>query len=254
MPWELRACDNMDPAAGLGSIPDRAVDVVITDPPYSPKVHACSRRGVSGYRKHGGASACADRVRELGFAPLMPEERAAMARAFARITRRWLVIFADHEGTHGWRADLEAAGLEYVRTCVWIKPGATPQLTGDRPACGHECLVIAHQTRKGKPVKKRWNGGGKQGVYWHAIASDHERCHPAQKPLGLMRELVADFSEPGELVCDPYAGSGTTGIACAQLGRHFLGWERDAAMAALAQRRLAGLRAVPVPGQIEMFG
>jgi hypothetical protein len=42
--------------------------------------------------------------------------------------------------------------------------------------------------------------------------------------------------------------------ACAQFGRRFLGWERDAAMAALAQRRLAGLRAVPVPGQIEMFG
>jgi DNA modification methylase len=55
-------------------------------------------------------------------------------------------------------------------------------------------------------------------------------------------------------VCDPYAGSGTTGLACAQLGRSFLGWERDAAMAELAQRRLAGLRGVPVPGQIEMFG
>jgi DNA modification methylase len=51
-----------------------------------------------------------------------------------------------------------------------------------------------------------------------------------------------------------YPGSGTTGIACAQLGRRFLGWERDAAMATLAQRRLAGLRTVPVPGQIEMFG
>ena len=38
-----------------------------------------------------------------------------------------------------------------------------PQLTGDRPACGHECLVIAHQTRKGKAMRKRWNGGGKQG-------------------------------------------------------------------------------------------
>jgi hypothetical protein len=156
MPWEVRACDNMDPAAGLGSMPDRSVDVVITDPPYSPKVHACSRRGVSSYRKQGSVG-CAVRVRELGFPPLMPEERAAMAQALARITRRWLVIFADHEGTHGWRADLEAAGLEYVRTCVWIKPGATPQLTGDRPACGHECLVIAHQTRRGRPMKKRWN-------------------------------------------------------------------------------------------------
>ena len=60
-----------------------------------------------------------------------------------------------------------------------------PQLTGDRPACGHECLVIAHQTRRGRPIRKRWNGGGKQGVYWHAIAPDQGRCHPAQKPLGL---------------------------------------------------------------------
>jgi DNA modification methylase len=65
---------------------------------------------------------------------------------------------------------------------------------------------------------------------------------------------VTDFSDPGELVCDPYAGSGTTGLACGQLGRRFIGWERDTAMAALAQRRLAGMRAVPVPGQIEMFG
>jgi len=76
----------------------------------------------------------------------------------------------------------------------------------------------------------------------------------APEPLELLRELVADFSDPGELVCDLYSGSGTTGAACAQLGRRFLGWERDTAMAALAQRRLAGLRAVPVPGQIEMFG
>jgi hypothetical protein len=86
MPWELRACDNMDPVAGLGSLPEHLVDVVITDPPYSPKVHACSRRGASGYRKHGSAGACADRVRELGFGPLMLEERAAMARELNRIT------------------------------------------------------------------------------------------------------------------------------------------------------------------------
>jgi site-specific DNA-methyltransferase (adenine-specific) len=55
-------------------------------------------------------------------------------------------------------------------------------------------------------------------------------------------------------VCDPYAGSGTTGIACAQLGRRFLGWEREAGVAELAQRQMAGLRAVPVLRQIEMFG
>jgi site-specific DNA-methyltransferase (adenine-specific) len=46
-----------------------------------------------------------------------------------------------------------------------------------------------------------------------------------QKPLALMRQLVADFSDPGELVCDPYSGGGTTAVACQELGRRFLGWE-----------------------------
>ena len=122
------------------------------------------------------------------------------------------------------------------------KPAPRPGSRVDRPACGHECLVIAHQTCKGKAMRKRWNGGGKQGVYWHALTADYARYHPAQKPIGLLRELVADFSDPGELVCDPYAGSGTTGLACAQLGRRFIGWERDVAMAALAGAAGAGSR------------
>jgi DNA modification methylase len=69
-----------------------------------------------------------------------------------------------------------------------------------------------------------------------------------------MQELVDLFSEPEELVCDPYAGSGTTGVACRMLGRCFLGWEQDVAMAEIARRRIAGNRAVPIDGQMEMFG
>jgi DNA modification methylase len=256
--WELRPCDNRDANAGIGSLPDRAVDVVITDPPYSRNVHERSRRGLSARAANQAPNVRARRRRDLGFPPLKARERAAMARELARVTRRWVVVFSDHEGSHAWKKDLEAAGLEYVRTCIWIKAGATPQLTGDRPASGHECLVVAHQTRRGKPMRKRWNGGGKLGVYWHPIELDRARagtrCHTTQKPLGLLRELIEDFSDPGELVCDPYAGSGTTGVACLQLGRDFLGWERDMAMAEMARRRLVGLRAIPVPGQLEMFG
>jgi DNA modification methylase len=251
MSWELRASDSLDPAIGLETLPARSVDVVITDPPDSAKVHAGARRGRP-------AGARAPGKRDLGVPPLTARERAAMARALARIVRRWVVLFSDHEGTHGWQKDLQRAGLEYVRTAVWIKAGGTPPLTGDRPASGHECLVIAHQTRAGNPMRKRWNGGGKPGVYWHPVVHDPARAgargHTTQKPLGLMRELVQDFSNPGELMCDPYAGNGTTGVACVQLARHFLGWERAPAVAELARRRLTGQRAVPVPDQLEMFG
>ena len=57
-----------------------------------------------------------------------------------------------------------------------------------------------------------------------------------------MEALVRDFTEPGETILDPFAGSGTTGIACIRLGRNFVGWERDPRYHAIALRRLAGTR------------
>jgi site-specific DNA-methyltransferase (adenine-specific) len=53
-----------------------------------------------------------------------------------------------------------------------------------------------------------------------------------------MQDLVADFTDPGELVLDPFAGSGTTGVACRLAGRNFLGWELDANHATVARARL----------------
>ena len=68
-----------------------------------------------------------------------------------------------------------------------------------------------------------------------------KQIHPTQKPLSLMRDLLGDFSDPGELVCDPFAGSGTTAVACKELGRRFVGWEIDPSYHALACARvLAG--------------
>jgi DNA modification methylase len=63
--------------------------------------------------------------------------------------------------------------------------------------------------------------------------------HPCQKPLLLMRELVERLTPPGSLVLDPFAGSGTTGLACHQTDRRFIGFEIDRGYAALAARRIA---------------
>jgi len=73
------------------------------------------------------------------------------------------------------------------------------------------------------------------------------------KPLDLMLQLVLDFTEPGDLVLDPFAGSGTTGVACLSLGRRFVGWEIDEAFFEVACRRLRGERAVPRPEQPDLF-
>lgn len=270
---EIRVGLNLDPAHGLPSLVEGSVDVFITDPPYSRHVHECSRRGVVALDRERCPETAARRNRDLGFDHLSPTERAAVARQLARLVRRWALVFTDVEGVPGWRSALKAAGLEFVRVLFWLKEGATPQLTGDRPAAHAEAIVAVHQTRPRRcrsgrggrnhlrsdrePVRKRWNGGGRGNLYRAPIVLDRNgsggRYHPTQKPLALMRQLVDDFSDPGELVCDPYAGSGTTGLACRLAGRRFLGWERDPAWAEIARRRLAGEEPVPNPNQLDLF-
>jgi len=104
----------------------------------------------------------------------------------------------------------------------------------ERGSC--EPVVIAS-----RPGRKRWNGGGAHAV-WTCPVEREGRVHPAQKPLALMQTMVRLFSDPGELVLDPFTGSGTTGVAALSLGRRFEGWELDPGYASLARSRLARAR------------
>jgi site-specific DNA-methyltransferase (adenine-specific) len=241
--WTLHLGDCL---AGLRDLADNSVDVTITDPPYDEHTHSKGRRGQAAYDEHRRAAnprvsrkSEISRNRDLGFDAITAEQMAAASVQLARITRRWSLLFCALEMISDWRRHLESAGLQYVRTCVWHKLGSTPQFTGDRPAVAVEAIVVAH-----RPGRKRWNGGGKHGYYPHAIVLDRNglesRCHMTQKPLPLMLDLVTDFSEPGEIVLDPFAGSGTTGVACRQLRRRFVGWELNADYHAIAERRLRG--------------
>jgi site-specific DNA-methyltransferase (adenine-specific) len=227
-------------------------DVIITDPPYSEHTH--TRSWGSNFLTKGMKRADINIYhRELGFEHLTLETMRAVARETARACRRWSIFFCDFYVHHLWVAELEAAGLEYVRTLVWDKVDGAPQFTGDRPAAGAELAVLAH-----RPGRKRWNGGGRRNVFRHGQAADRSP-HPTTKPLALMLELVGLFSEPGELVLDPFAGSGSTGAACLRLGRRFLGYERDPRWAELARKRLGAemsgstLKAA-LAGQVPLFG
>jgi hypothetical protein len=201
-----------------------AVDHVLCDPPYSEHVHgsARSRRMVSANDRGGRYGADLRRNVDLGFEHLFDEDRAFLAAEFSRLARRWVLVFSDTESAHLWREDLAEAGLDYVRTGAWVKVGSTPQFSGDRPATGFEAVTIMHPAGR-----KRWNGGGKHAVWTHAIVlnrsrSAHpldQRLHTTQKPLPLMQELVELFTDPGEVILDATAGSGTTGLAAKKSGR-----------------------------------
>lgn len=204
------------------------VDSVITDPPYSEQVHGASRssRMQSSNDRGGKYGADARRNVDLGFAHLNPDLRLLCSLEFARMAQRWVLVFSDVESDYLWRKDLESGGLDYVRTGAWLKLGATPQFSGDRPATGFEAVTICHP--KGR---KRWNGGGAHAVWSCPIVLDRgrtgARLHTTQKPVELMQTLVSLFSDAGEVVLDAFMGSATTGVAAIQTGRKFIGIERD---------------------------
>lgn len=248
MSYELINADCLG-SDGMPSLLARSVDVVISDPPYSEHVHSKSMRAtVNVVSKR--APKPGDRIaepRDLGFAPLTQDVMEAAADQFERLARRWVLVFCDVESSHLWAGALRSAGLQYIRTMAWQKLGAAPQFTGDRPGTAFEAIVVAH-----RPGKKQWNGGGKLG--WYAVPTaqdrgDHpgldERMHTAQKPAALMEALARDFTNPGETILDAFAGSGTTLLAALRLGRHSIGYEKNAVEHAKALLRLQGEKQLP---------
>lgn len=197
----------------LSSIEDKGH--FITDPPYEQRMQSL-HADFKLRRTDGGPQRKAltfDSVQDL---------RSPFLDEVARLCDGWLLAFCNVEGVGEWQAAILTRGLKFKTTCIWNKPDSTPKLNGQGPALSYECFTT---TWCGKGHAK-WNGGGRRGVFTHMTNNaDRHGEHPTEKPLSLMRELVGLFSDPGHLICDPFMGSGTTGVACARLGRKFIGIE-----------------------------
>jgi hypothetical protein len=198
------------------------VDVMITDPPYSAHVHANATSAGRAGAQH----------RDLGFAHLDRPTRSWLASAAARV-RRWSVVYSDVEHSTWLRLAAQARGAEYIRTVPWVR-WSMPQLSGDRPAQGFEHLLLFWGR---STERKSWNGSGSLTHLAH-LALRGEVKHKAEKPLDQALDLVSWFSDPGELVFDPFAGAGTFGQACRLLGRQYVGCEIDPGWSQRANARL----------------
>lgn len=212
--WRLTLGDCVD---GMAALPERYADHVIADPEYAEHVHA--RFGTEERKDSSDARGV------IGFSHLTVESAQAYANQYVRIAKRWIILFCDEESPGMWRYVIESAGGHFVRTGTWVKTNAMPQMSGDRPTQGTEAIVIAHAP--GWSGRMRWNGGGKPATYHFPVVQGVERIHDAQKPKGLLSALVRDFTDLEEIVVDSHAGSCTTGVSCLELGRRFIGFEKD---------------------------
>jgi 16S rRNA G966 N2-methylase RsmD len=231
--WCVLTADN---ARVLPALPEQSVAHIITDPPYDARTTANMRthKGASvpgvttrqmrsaGLAKHGG-------TRRI-LVPFSAFERYELVDEFLRIAQRWVIAFCAMEQLGHYQV---AAGEAWVRSGCWHCPDKAPQFTGDRPAQACEGVAIMH--RRGR---KRWNGGGSRAFWQYPRVQSKNRVHPTQKPLELMLSLVEKFTDPGDIVLDPFCGSGTTGVAALRMGRRFLGIEAESGYARAARERL----------------
>lgn len=187
------------------------VDHVITDPPYDSKTHK-------------GAVL----EQAIDFAPLA--DLGVLVPSLIQASRRWVVCFCSLEMLDCYR---RASGDAWIRAGIWDRIVNMPQMSGDRPAQGGEGVAIMH-----RGGRKKWNGGGKAAIWRHDVERGHKQ-HPTQKPLHLFTEIISQFTDTGDTILDPFAGSGTTGRSCKDLGRKCVMIEREERYCEIAARRMS---------------
>lgn len=222
----------------LDTLPDASVDLFLSDPPFSRETHAGARTNRGGRPNN--------RIRFSSFT--YTDLKGHLERA-ARVVRAWAVVHTDWR----WMAQLAEEtppGLKFVRAGAWAKIAGAPQITGDRPAQGWEAIAILHADR---PGRMRWNGGGLPAV-WNCLVTKGRKgereTHETEKPLALEAQLVREFSNPGDLVIDPFCGSGTAVLAAAQLGRRAIGCDLDRSWIKVAYVRIALHGGAPPPAPL----
>lgn len=198
------------------------VDCIITDPPYSARTHEGQRTGSN------------LRVPTIAYAAITPEGCRELADSWAPRTSRWAVICCDHRAFSWHEAAWEAQDW-LVFAPLLVKSNPPPRFSGDGPTLALEFLCVAR--RRGIDDLP----GSLPGWYEMDVGGDRRRDDKiaGQKNVDTMRAIVRDYSRPGDLVCDPFLGSGTTAIAALSEGRRFVGSEEKPEHMAIIKRRLA---------------
>jgi site-specific DNA-methyltransferase (adenine-specific) len=226
-PWDLRLGRWQDVLADVTEC-----DAVITDPPYGERTHSGQRHGRCGarYNDHDVST------KGLGYVHLTPRDVRELCAEWSSRCRGWACFFTSHDLVPHYIHALERAGRYVFAPIACVQPGMNVRLAGDGPSNWTTYLVVS-RPRTGPIV--RWGTLPGAYVVSPGCGVDRAKLIPGSKPLRLMQMIVRDYTRPGDLVVDPYAGSFTTGLACAIEGRRCIGAEQDPKTFELAMRRIS---------------
>lgn len=198
---------NCDCMKFMASMPDRSVDFILTDIPYG-EVNA-SEQG----------NPCNITNLNKGLADKLTFDLADFAKEACRITRKYILVFCSAAQFSNLRSYLKAQDGT-VRTIVWEKVNPCPLHGHQMYVSGVELGVWFRHKAVGK-----FNAFCKNTVFHHPLGSS--KLHPTEKNHGLLKELIEDNTNVGDLVFDPCAGSASTLLVARSLGRRYLGCELD---------------------------
>jgi modification methylase len=239
-----------DCVAAMNALPEACADLVFADPPYNLQLEGELRRPNNS--KVDGVDDSWDQF--------------ASSADYDRFTRDWLAgarrvlkdngaiwVIGSYHNIFRVGAILQDLGFWILNDVVWRKTNPMPNFRGRRFTNAHETLIWAAKSREQKSytfnyeAMKALNDELQMRSDWHLpICSGPERlkdengakAHSTQKPEALLHRVLLASTNAGDVVLDPFFGSGTTGAVAKRLGRHFIGIERDADYVRLAETRI----------------
>jgi len=240
----------------LARLPERSVDLIFADPPYNLQL----RQALWRPNMTRVDAVDDDWDRFDGFA------------AYDEFTRGWLMacrrvlkdtgtiwVIGSYHNIYRVGAAMQDLGFWFLNDIAWIKTNPMPNFRGVRFTNAHETLIWAAKEQGARytfnhHAMKALNDDLQMRSDWHLpICSGRERirtpdgdkAHSTQKPEALLYRVILASSQPGDVVLDPFFGSGTTGAAARKLHRRWIGIEREPAYIEAAQQRIDAITQAP---------
>jgi modification methylase len=239
-----------DCIAAMASLPAASVDLVFADPPYNLQLKG---------ELHRPDNSLVDAVDDAW-------DSFASFAAYDAFTRAWLDeahrllkpdgaiwVIGSYHNVFRLGASLQDAGFWLLNDVIWRKSNPMPNFRGKRFTNAHETLIWAAKSQRARytfnyDAMKALNDGVQMRSDWliplctgaeRLKDADGQKLHPTQKPESLLHRILVATTNPGDVVLDPFFGTGTTGAAARRLGRRFIGIEREPAYRAAAEARIA---------------
>lgn len=199
------------------------VDAVVLDAPYSDRTHSGHDSGHDFAARRG-----------ITYASWSVVDIEECVVSLAPRCRGWFVSITDDVLAPAWRDALRAQGRYVFAPLPYVAPGSRVRLAGDGPS-SWSCWIVVARPR----CEPYCHWGTLPGAYVLPRGHGERMAVVGGKPTWLMRALVSDYSRPGDLICDPCAGGGTTLLAAAIEGRRAIGAEMDPTTYEKARSRLS---------------